>query len=111
MAWHPASQRVLLALAAALFLLGVVLGARSARTPLWAPLADDPALEMRLDLNLATAAELESLPGIGPALAGRIVSFREKHGAFGCAEDIGRVPGIGTKLAAALGPYLTATPP
>ena len=46
-------------------------------------------------LNSVTAAELEALPGIGPALAGRIVEYRSRHGAFQRIEDIQEVPGIG----------------
>lgn len=46
-------------------------------------------------LNSATAAQLESLPGIGPALAGRIVDYRNRHGGFRRIEDIQEVPGIG----------------
>lgn len=46
-------------------------------------------------INSASAAELESLPGIGPALAGRIVEYRSRHGAFQRIEDIQEVPGIG----------------
>ena len=46
-------------------------------------------------LNSATTVELETLPGIGPTLAGRIVDYRNRHGAFRRIEDIQEVPGIG----------------
>lgn len=46
-------------------------------------------------LNSATQGELESLPGIGPALAGRIIEYRSRHGAFKRIEDVQQVPGIG----------------
>ncbi len=49
----------------------------------------------RIDVNAAAAEELERLPGIGPALAARIVSDREAHGAFGRVEELSRVPGVG----------------
>lgn len=53
-----------------------------------------------IDLNLATAQELESLPGVGPVLAARIVDDRETHGLFEAVEDLLDVPGIGeAKLA------------
>jgi len=61
----------------------------------------------RLDLNAATAAELEALPGIGAALAGRIVSYRESHGAFADIGGLRGVPGIGPGLLARLTPLLT----
>lgn len=50
-----------------------------------------------LDLNRATAAELEELPGIGPVLAGRIVEHRETHGPFPTIGDLRQVQGVGEK--------------
>ncbi len=50
-----------------------------------------------LSLNAASAAELESLPRIGPALAGRIVSWRDTNGPFVSVDDLLDVPGIGVK--------------
>lgn len=55
-----------------------------------------------LNLNLATAAELERLPQIGPALAGRIVAFRQKYGPFPVVDSLVRVPGIGPATLARL---------
>ena len=48
-----------------------------------------------LDLNRATAAQLERLPGIGPALAARIIADREQRGPFGSVAALARVKGIG----------------
>lgn len=48
-----------------------------------------------VDLNRATATELEALPGVGPVLAERIVSFRDQNGPFATVEDLLGVPGIG----------------
>ncbi|MFQ5459240.1 MAG: ComEA family DNA-binding protein [Anaerolineae bacterium] len=56
----------------------------------------------RVDINSATAAQLEALPGIGPALAGRIVARREEHGPFSRPEDLLEVPGIGSRTLARL---------
>ncbi|MGH3650908.1 MAG: helix-hairpin-helix domain-containing protein [Acidimicrobiia bacterium] len=54
-----------------------------------------------LSLNRATATELETLPGVGPVLAERIVAFREANGRFEVVEDLLEVSGIGeAKLAA-----------
>jgi competence protein ComEA len=56
----------------------------------------------RVRINVASAAELETLPGVGPVLAGRIVAHREQHGPFRSAEDLLSVPGIGEAKYAAL---------
>ena len=47
-----------------------------------------------LDINLATAAELMELPGIGQTRADAIIAYRDDHGAFACKEDIMQVTGI-----------------
>ena len=47
-----------------------------------------------LNLNTATVQELQTLPGIGPVLARRIVEFREKKGGFKRVEELLAVPGI-----------------
>lgn len=53
-----------------------------------------------VSINRATATELETLPGVGPVLAGRIVQHREDHGHFDTVEDLLDVTGIGeAKLA------------
>lgn len=48
-----------------------------------------------VSINRATATELETLPGVGPVLAGRIVQHREDHGHFETVEDLLDVTGIG----------------
>lgn len=50
-----------------------------------------------INLNTATISDLDSLPGIGPALAQRILDFRERNGGFRTVEDLLEVPGIGSK--------------
>lgn len=49
---------------------------------------------LSLNLNTATIRQLDELPGIGPALAKRIVEFREKKGGFRRVEELLAVPGI-----------------
>jgi len=68
------------------------------------------AADGRLDLNRASADELESLPGIGPKTAERIVADRLKRGRFRTVKDLGRVKGIGPKTLARLAPHLTVEP-
>lgn len=48
-----------------------------------------------VDLNTADQAALETLPGIGPSLAGRILAWRDEHGRFSAVEDLLDVSGIG----------------
>ena len=48
-----------------------------------------------IDLNRAWSADLESLPGIGPVLAGRILEYRRQHGGFQTPEELLEVPGMG----------------
>lgn len=48
-----------------------------------------------VDLNTADQAVLETLPGIGPGLAGRIIAWRDEHGRFTAVEDLLDVSGIG----------------
>ena len=53
--------------------------------------------EEKVDINAATQADLQSLPGIGPSLAQRIVDFRQAHGPFSSPSGITQVRGIGEK--------------
>lgn len=59
-----------------------------------------------LPLDRASAAELELLPGVGPALAGRIVEFRGEHGRFRSPGELEAVSGIGPGLRQRLTPHL-----
>lgn len=61
----------------------------------------------RVNINLADAAELDGLPGIGPALAQRIVEYREANGAFRTPGDLVQVSGIGPKTFERLEPLIT----
>jgi competence protein ComEA len=60
----------------------------------------------KLDLNSATAAELDALPGVGPVLAQRIVDHREQ-GPFTSVDQLDDVPGIGPARAAELAELVT----
>lgn len=60
----------------------------------------------QVDLNKASAEELATIPGIGVALAQRIVEFREKEGAFRRVEDLMKVKGIGEKSFQKMQPHI-----
>jgi competence protein ComEA len=64
-------------------------------------------LDGRLDLNRASADELEGLPGIGPKTAQRILDDRRTRGPFRKVSDLTRVKGIGAKTLARLLPHVT----
>jgi competence ComEA-like helix-hairpin-helix protein len=66
------------------------------------PAARGAAGAGRLDLNRATAAELQEVPGIGPVLAGRILLRRDSLGGFRDWADVDAVPGVGPALLARL---------
>jgi competence protein ComEA len=59
-----------------------------------------------LNLNTATAAQLEALPGVGKATAERIIEYRQKNGGFKKIEDLMNVRGIGEKSFLTLKPLI-----
>ncbi len=62
----------------------------------------------KVNLNVASVRQLEGLPGIGPALAGRIIDHRKKNGPFKRIEDLMNVRGIGEKKFLQLEDRITA---
>jgi len=60
----------------------------------------------KLNLNTATAEQLQLLPGVGPAKAERVVAWRGKHGEFKRVADLRKVKGFGYKSLKKLEPYL-----
>ena len=64
------------------------------------------ATPARTGINTASAAELDRLPGIGPALAGRILAYRQQHGRFQRAEQLIEVKGIGPKTFEKMKPWV-----
>ena len=74
-----------------------------------------PPLTGEIDINAASAEELQALPGIGPKYSEAIVEYRESHGGFDFAEDLMNVRGIGDKRFDAVQPLISIgeyrTPP
>lgn len=61
----------------------------------------------KVNINQASAAEIETLAGIGPTLAARIIDYRLANGLFKSLNDLGKVAGIGPKLLARITPQVT----
>ena len=71
------------------------------------PAAGPEAAAGRVNLNTASAEELQSLPGIGEVLAARIIEYREQSGPFACPEELMAVKGIGESLFDAVSGQIT----
>lgn len=89
-----------------LLLMMFSLSARAA--PREEPKADSQGM---VNLNSASETELMELPGVGPAKAAAIVTWRKGHGQFKRVEDLTRVKGFGRKTLAKLKSYLSVTGP
>ncbi len=76
------------------------------------PRDDRPGMAMGVQINVneADGTTLQLLPGIGPALAARIVEYRTEHGHFENIDAIGRVRGIGPVTIARTGPWICLEP-
>ena len=94
----------------ALALSGIVWLNRQPRTQTAAPVhfvsLEEVERAGKIDVNAASAKELEALPGIGPVLAAAIVEYREEFGPFECGEDLLNVSGIGPARLEAMYPFL-----
>lgn len=71
--------------------------------------AASPAAGEKVNLNTATQEQLETLDGIGGALAGRILSYRQKHGKFQRIDELKEVSGIGDKKFEAIRSFVTVS--
>jgi competence protein ComEA len=69
---------------------GAAAAAGAAAAPAGAPSPTAP-----VDLNTATAEQLDALPGVGPVTAQKIVDYRTQHGPFTSVDDLDAIPGIG----------------
>jgi competence protein ComEA helix-hairpin-helix repeat region len=97
--FNPKKAGVSLALVIAVLL--VSLGAAFAQA------AQAGQTKGKININTAGAAELESLPRIGPRVAQRIVDYRAKNGNYKKVEDIMKVQGIGEKIFAQIKDMIT----
>lgn len=66
-----------------------------------------PSQIQKINLNTATAEQLQLIPGIGPALSERIIAYRQDNGPFTCIEDTINIKGIGKYLLSRLETYST----
>ena len=78
----------------------------SIRDTLLASSTPDTVVTARLNINTATREEMMCLPGIGPAMAGRIIEYRRLRGPFGGPDDLKGVNGIGDKTVKRLNPLI-----
>jgi competence ComEA-like helix-hairpin-helix protein len=113
-------ERVVLIVLTATFLVGAGISAyrnldRSRRASI-SPIAIENPIDTSecrehvVNLNCARRYELEALPGIGPALAGRILAYREKCGGFTSKRQLRNIAGIGPKRYAALSELVSVEP-
>lgn len=65
----------------------------------------------KIDINLASAKELQELPGVGPKTADAIIQFRKKSGPFRRVEDLLAIRGISETRLAKMRPYITVGSP
>src|SRR5512144_1488976 len=93
----------------ALVLAALVVAAPLARAGSGRQEAAEAKVAAVVNLNTASAAQLEGLPGIGAKMAQRIVEYRQKSGGFKKIEDLMNVKGIGEKSFLKLKPHITVT--
>jgi competence protein ComEA len=87
-----------------------VLATPPARTESPKPAPAPPTAARKININTASQSELELLPRVGPALAKRIIEYREQHGPFKSAKELDNVKGIGEATLAKLEPLVTVEP-
>jgi competence protein ComEA len=94
---------------AGLLMIGLAAAAVAAQEPAPPSMAAAPAAAP-VNINTATIQQLETLPGIGPATAQRIIEYRQKSGGFKKIEELMNIRGVGEKSFLTLKPLITVTP-
>jgi competence protein ComEA len=85
----------------------VLVPVRTPAAPAGAPAASGTTAPAQpINLNTATLEQLDTLDGVGPATAQKILDYRQAHGGFGSVDELDQVPGIGEKRLAALREHL-----
>src|SRR5471030_1384790 len=103
--------RAVLSIVAVTCLLGALpVAAVAAQSKSAARSAAKPASTAIVNLNTASATDLESLPGVGAKTAARIVEYRQKNGPFKKIEELMNVHGVGEKNFLKLKPQITVAP-
>ena len=102
--------RMMTALVLVLGLVAATVSAQEAARPAKASTASASA-GAPINLNTATVAQLETLPGIGKSTAERILEYRQKNGGFKKVEDLMNVRGIGEKSFLKMKALITVTAP
>ena len=108
---------LIVAIVFASVLIGFFLGRNIGKSPVYiskspestSPTAATEATQpaSKININTASAQELESLPGIGPVIAQRIVDYRNENGAFQTVSELTNVKGIGLSLLEKVMDYVT----
>ncbi|MBL7224321.1 MAG: helix-hairpin-helix domain-containing protein [Candidatus Brocadiae bacterium] len=88
--------------AALLLIAAIVIHQMRARTQDVTVVQSHGEIRYRMDVNTATVAELDLLPGVGPRKAAAIMAYRKEHGAFHTLADLANVQGVSLALAESL---------
>ena len=100
--WLSSRDQALLYGAALLLIAAIVIHQMRARTQDATVVQSHGEIRYRMDVNTATVAELDLLPGVGPRKAAAIMAYRKEHGAFHTLADLANVQGVSLALAESL---------